>query len=67
VHVAIGTDQRRDADARAADVLYEIAEDGKTGDDVDRILRACGARDSGQRETDYPTDKPRFASLLYKN
>jgi len=65
VHVAIGTDQRRDADARAADIANEIAEDGKAGDDVDRILRARGAPDSGQRETE--TDKPRLESPLYKN
>jgi hypothetical protein len=67
VHVAIGTDQRRDADTRAADIADEIAEDRKAGDDVDPILRTRGARDSGQRETDYPTDKPRIESLLYKN
>jgi len=47
--------------------LHEVAENRKTGDDVDPILRARGARDSGQRETDYPTGKPRLESLLYKN
>jgi len=35
--VAIGTDQRGDVDAIAADVADEIAEDRETGDDVEAI------------------------------
>ncbi len=40
MHVAIGTDQRRDIDAVAADIADEIAEDREARDNVEAILRA---------------------------
>jgi hypothetical protein len=42
MHVAIGTDQCRHADALAPDISREIAQDRKSGDDVQSILRARG-------------------------
>ena len=47
MRIAIGTDQRGDADALATDVADEVAEDREAGDDVEALRRA---RRTGGRE-----------------
>ena len=62
MRVAIGTDQRRHADAVAADIAHEIAEDRKAGDDVEAILRAGGKDRRDKHQTDEPDKPHRYAS-----
>jgi hypothetical protein len=54
MRVAVGADQRRDADAVAADIADEIAEDGKARDHVEAILRVRGRNDHGNNDADKP-------------
>ena len=50
--VAVGTDQRGDAHALAADIADEVAEDREAGDDVEAVLGVRGKRDRDQKQTD---------------
>ena len=56
VHVAIGTDQGGHADAVAADIADEIADDRKAGDDVEMILRT---RNGNGRRNEHQADQPK--------
>jgi hypothetical protein len=47
--IAVGTDQRADLHALAADVLHEVAQDREAGDDVELVLRAGGGRRQERR------------------
>ena len=51
MRIAVGTDQRGDIDAIAADIADEIAEDRETGDDVEAIRGARRADDRDQGES----------------
>src|SRR5258707_10252893 len=57
MHVAIGTDQGRHADALAPDISREIAEDRKAGDDIQTIFRARGSSRCHQRQNNEPQSK----------
>ena len=60
--VAIGSDQRRDLDAVAADVADEVGEDRETGHHMQSILRARRARRRDHRNQDKP-EKPSHCRL----
>ena len=47
MNVAVGTDERADVHAVAADILHEIAEDRETRDDFQLLL--CAGRTNGEQ------------------
>src|SRR6478609_4815934 len=58
MRIAVGADQRGDADAIAADIADEIAEDRKAGDDVEAILRIRRKGSRKERQTSQPKETP---------